>query len=469
MTTLRMQGTVTTIALAAALAVACTVGPDYKRPPVILPDQYRDVSAQVTDGRGTPSVADRKWWELFQDEQLQVLITTALQQNFDVRVAATRILQAEAQLGIVRADQFPTVNGVASATRDRVAESLRFPATEISTLQVSVGTAWEIDFWGKFRRATEAARATLLATEWGRRAIVTSLVSQVATAYFDLRELDLELDIAKRTMGSREESLRLTQVRERGGATSLLDVRQAEQLVFSARAAIVALERQIEQQENLLSTLIGSNPAAVPRGRPLIDQPSAIDVPAGLPSALLDRRPDIQQAEQQLIAANADIGVAKAAFFPQISLTGAAGFQSAALASLFTGPGGAWSAGAALVQPIFTGGRTRSNLELAKARHDEAVLAYQQTIQQSLRDVSDALVAHRKSREFREQQEFLTRSAEDARRLSDLRYQGGTTSYLEVLDSDTRLFVAELGLAQARLNELLSVVQTYRALGGGWQ
>jgi len=448
-------------------ASACTVGPSYKRPVVNIPDQYRGASESST--ATSTSLADHKWWELFQDQELQALIRTALAQNYDLQIAAARILQAQAQLGIVRADQFPTVAAGAAAARERVARSLNFPAASFGTLEVNVFTAWEIDFWGKFRRATQAARALFIASEWGRRAIVTTLISQVAGAYFDLRELDMELEISKRTLASREESLRLTQVREQGGATSLLDVRQAEQLVFDAKAAIADLERQIEQQENLLSTLIGDNPAPVARGQSLIDQPRALDVPAGLPSALLERRPDIQQAEQELVAANADIGVAKAAYFPQISLTGSGGFQSVALASLFTGPAAFFAVGAAVAQPLFTAGKLKSTVALTAARSDEAVLRYRYTIQQSLREVSDSLVAYRKAREFREQQELLTRSAQDAQRLADVRYRGGATSYLEVLDSGTRLFAAELGLAQARLNELLTVVQTYRAVGGGWE
>jgi outer membrane protein, multidrug efflux system len=458
------------VSLASVLvtAAACTVGPAYKRPAVTLPDRYRGASESST-ASAAASLADQKWWEVFQDEQLQTLIRTALERNYDVQIAAARILQARAQLGIVRADQFPTVTADAFATRLRVARTLNFPAAEFTMLQVDVAAAWEIDFWGKFRRATEAARASLVANEWGRRAIVTTLISQVAGSYFDLRELDLELEIARRTLASREESLRLTQVRERAGATSLLDVRQAEQLVFEARSAIVDLERAIAQQENLMSTLIGANPADVPRGQHLVDQPRPVDLPTGLPSALLARRPDIQQAEQELVAANANIGVARAAYFPQISLTGAGGFESAALASLFSGPAALFAAGAALTQPIFTAGKLKSNVALATARRDEAVLQYRQTILQSLREVSDSLVAFRKAREFREQQQLLASSAQDAQRLANFRYQGGATSYLEVLDSDTRLFQAELSLAQARLNELLSVVQTYRALGGGWE
>ena len=461
-----MKSILALLVVSGALATgACTVGPNYKRPLVEVPEAFR---GGATSSSGE-SFGEHKWWDVFDDAVLQDLVATAVRQNFDVRIAAARVLQAQAQFGIVRADQQPTVEVGAGAARERLAESFGLPALQTSAFDVHVTAAWELDFWGKFRRASESARAEFLASEWGRRAVVTSLVSQVAAAYFQLRALDLDLDIARRTLVSRRESLRLTEVRAQGGVTSLLDVRQAEQLVFGGTSEIANLERQTEQQENFISTLLGNNPGSVPRGRPLVEQPHAPDVPAGLPSALLERRPDIVQAEQRLVAANADIGVARADYFPRISLTGSGGWQSAALAAVFTGGAGFWSVGAALAQPVFTAGRTRSRVELATARREEATLVYQQTIQQSLRDVSDALVAYRKGREFREQQELLARSAVDARRLADLRYQGGATSYLEVLDSDSRLFSAELGLADAQLNELLALVQIYKSLGGGWE
>lgn len=460
-------------AFALALAAsACTVGPNYKRPVAQLPEAYRAAAPTGVLAADQPSLGDQKWWEVFQDEQLQELIRTALRQNFDVRIAAARVAEARAQLGITRADQFPQVDGSALADRERVSASpvpLPSQAFERNVFQVGVSTSWEVDFWGKFRRATEAARATLAATEWGRRAVVTSLVAQVAEAYFALRAIDLNLDISRQTLASRQESLRLTQVRAAGGVASELDVRQAEQLVFGASAVIVDLERQAEQQENLISILQGSNPGAVPRGRTLTDQPLIPQVPTGLPSALLERRPDIVEAEQTLVAANANIGVLRANFFPEVSLTGSGGFQSAALSSLLTGPAAFFTVGATLLQPVFTAGRTRSQVELAEARRDEVLLAYQQTILESLRDVSDALIAYRRNREFRDQQQLLTRSAGDALRLTTVRYQGGASSYLEVLDADTRLFAAQLVLAQAQLNELLAIVQIYRALGGGWE
>jgi multidrug efflux system outer membrane protein len=361
------------------------------------------------------------------------------------------------------------VGGGAGIADQRTAQSRFFPAFEASSGQVNVSAAWELDFWGRFRRATEAARANLLSTEAARQEVILTLVANISAAYFQLRALDLELEISKRTLTSRQESLRLTTILADHGSTSLLDVRQAEQLVFTAAAEIPSLEQQIEQQENLISILLGNNPDTVARGKPLTDQPRPPVVPTGLPSSLLERRPDIRQAEQQLIAANAQIGVARAAYFPQISLSGTAGFQSSALTNLFSGPAGTWDFGASLAQPIFTAGRLRSNVRFAQAQQQATLLFYQQTIQGAFRGVSDALIAYRKSREFRAQEELLFQSAQDAARLSHMRYTGGVTGYLEVLTNETNAFSAELGLVQAQLNELLSLVQLYQALGGGWQ
>jgi len=457
------------LSLIALLLSGCAVGPNYKRPSVNVPGTYREAIPQEATRPAAESIGDQKWWEVFQDPQLQDLTRTALQQNYDVRIAATRILQAQAQVGITRADQLPTISGGVEAVNQRSARSKFFPAFETSSNQVDLSLAWELDFWGKYRRANESARANLLATQWARQAVISTLVSDVAAAYFQLRELDLELEISRRTLASRRDSLQLTQTLASGGATSMLDVRQAEQLVFTAAETIPDLERRIEQQENFLSTLLGNNPGPITRGTKLTEQPHAPEIPAGLPSSLLERRPDIRQAEAQLIAANAQIGVAKAAYFPQINLTASGGYQSSALTSLFTGPAGLWSFGGSLVQPIFTGGRIRSNVKFTEAREQEAALIYQQTIQQAFRGVSDALVEYRKDREFREEQEQLTLSAQDAARLSETRYRGGATSYLEVLTNETNYFDAELGLAQAQLNELLGLVRIYRNLGGGWQ
>lgn len=449
------------------LLSGCTLGPKYKRPAAQAPDTFRGVAPNA---RPTPqSLGEEKWWTVFQDPQLQALIREALSQNYDVRRAAARILQAQAALGIVRADRFPTIVAGASASNERFAKTRVTPAFETSPMQVNLGLAWELDFWGKFRRATEAARAELLASEWGQRAVISSLVSNVATAYFELLELDSEMDIARSALDSRKESLRLVEIREKGGTTSMMDVRQSEQLVYTASAAIPDLERRIEQQENLISILLGRSPGPVTRGLPLVANVVPAEVPSGLPSSLLERRPDIQSAEQTLMAANARIGVAKAAYFPQITLTGLAGYQSTALTNLFTGPAGLWSFGGQLVQPLFTAGKIRSGVRLTEAQKQEAVLIYQQSIQQAFREVSDSLVAFRKNREFREQQALLTNAAGDATHLADSRYRGGVTSYLEVLDSDSRYFDAQLGLSQAQLNERLALVQLYNALGGGWQ
>jgi outer membrane protein, multidrug efflux system len=456
------------VPIAFILVAGCKLGPNYKRPKIDTPTVYR-AADQSGATQNAASLGDEKWWTVYQDPELQQLIRTALAENYDVKIAATRVLQAQAVLGITRADQFPTLDAGASGLNQRIPSTVAGRETNTSAMAVNLSLFWELDFWGKFRRATEAARANLLATEWGQRAVMTSLVSNVSTSYFQLRELDLELEISKQTLSTREESLRLVKVRAQGGVTSMIDVRQSEQLVYGAAANIPDLERRIEQQENFISVLIGKNPGPIARGKPLIENAIPATVPAGLPSALLERRPDIQSAEQLLVAANARIGVAKAAYFPQIALTGVGGFQSSALTSLFSGPAGFWNAGAQLAQPIFTGGRIRSGVRLSKAQQQEAELSYKQTIQQAFRDISDSLIAYIKNQEFRQQQELLTKAAEDATRLSDVRYRGGAASYLEVLDSDTRYFSARLSLAQADLNERLALVQVYNALGGGWE
>jgi multidrug efflux system outer membrane protein len=457
------------VVFSAASAAACLVGPNYKRPETPAMSSFRGEAADGSTTGSVVSLGEAKWWDVFQDQTLQGLIRTALDHNDDVRRAAAKVLEAQAQLGLSRADQFPQVTAGVDVLGERPSVALGFPAKNLGAIEPVVSASWEADFWGKYHRANEAARATLLGAEWARRAVLTSLVSQVADAYFGLRALDLELDISRRTLDSRRESLRLTQLREQGGATSLVDVRQAEQLVFQATGEIATLEREIEQQENFISVLVGGNPAPVARGLALTDQPHAPEVPAGLPSTLLERRPDIQQAEEQLIAANAQIGVARAALFPDVSLTGSAGFESTALATLFSGTNFVWTATASLVQTIFDAGRNRSRVALAVADREELVVDYQHAVRQGFLEVSDALVGYRKLREFREQQALLLNSAQDARRLAEVRYQGGATSYLEVLDADTRLFDAQLGLVEAQLAELSGLVELYRALGGGWQ
>jgi multidrug efflux system outer membrane protein len=463
-----MTGKCSLLLVALMCLSGCKVGPNYKRPPIAAPDAYRGLAPDAAP-QSAASFGDEKWWTIFKDEQLQALVREAISQNYDVRIAASRVLQAQAALGITRADQFPQINANASAMNTRTARTKILRETETSPIQVNLSLVWQLDFWGQYRRATEAARANLLSTEWGQKAVIWGLVSNVVSAYFQLLELDSEMDISKKTLASRQESLRLVQIRQKGGTTSMMDVRQSEQLVYAAAETIPDLERRIEQQENFISILLGRNPAPVKRGATLIEQPLLPDVPAGLPSTLIERRPDIQSAEQQLVAANAQIGVAKAAYYPQIALTATGGFQSTALTSLFTGPAGLWAFGGQLSQPIFTAGKIRSNVRLTEAQEQELVLRYQQSIQTAFREVSDSLVAYRKNQEFRHQQELLTGAAQDATRLADTRYRGGVTSYLEVLDSDTRYFDAQISLAQGQLNERLALVQLYNALGGGWQ
>jgi outer membrane protein, multidrug efflux system len=450
-------------------AGGCTVGPNYKKPVASVPPTYHGLAPDESASAASGSEGDQKWWDVYQDEQLRTLIRTAIRQNYDVRVAGTRILAAQAQLGITRANQYPQVAGGAGVVEQRSARTPLLPAFVTGAGQLNLSAGWELDFWGKFRRATEAAGANLLASEWARQEVIVTLVASVSAAYFQLRALDLELEISRRTLASRQESLRLTHVLADGGSTSMLDVRQAEQLVFTAAAEIPTLEQQIAQEENLLSILIGQNPDTIVRGQKLTEQPRPPDVPPGLTSSLLERRPDIRAAEQELIAANAEIGVAQAAFFPQISLSGTGGFESDALTRLFGGPAGAWSFGASLTQPIFTAGRIRSSVRVAEAQQQTSLLLYQQTIQGAFRNVSDALIARRKSKEFLAQQELLFQSAQDAARLSHMRYTGGVTGYLEVLTNETNAFNAELELVQGQLNEFLASVQLYQALGGGWQ
>ncbi|HLH03818.1 MAG TPA: efflux transporter outer membrane subunit [Bryobacteraceae bacterium] len=467
-----MRRTICAGAFASLLLLAgCTVGPNYKRPVVNVPATYRATNdANATDNHATASLGDEKWWTVFQDEQLQQLIRTALKQNYDVRIAATRILQAEQQVTITRSNEFPNVSGGPSVSGVRQPGIPKvFSAYSYLADQIGLSANWTVDFWGRYRRATEAARANLRATEWGQRAIVSTLVANVATAYFGLREYDLELEIAERTLASRRQSLTLTQTLEQGGATSLVDVRQAEQLVEEAAESIPDLQRAIAQAENQLSILLGENPTEIARGRALTEQPLPETIPAGLPSRLLERRPDIQQAEQQLIAANAQIGVARAQLFPEISLTGTAGLQSIGLGDLFTWPSRSWNWTASLSQPIFNAGALRANVRLSQAQQQQALLTYEQTIQQAFREVSDSLIAYAKYRQFREHQERLTTAARGASDLSHTRYQGGVTSYLEVLTSETNYFAAELNLARARLNERLALVQVYNSLGGGWE
>src|ERR1700751_5210697 len=450
------------------LEAGCTMGPKYKRPGVNVPQEYRTPEPQLATQAS--SLGNEQWWQLYQDPVLTQLIHIAIAQNYDVQIAAARVLEAQAQVGITRSNQFPSASVGADIYSQQNAKVTKvFPAYQVNAGEVNLSVIWNLDFWGKYRRQTEAARAQLLATEWGRRAILSSLVANVATAYFQLRALDSELEISQRTLASRQQSLKLTHVLENHGSGSGLDVSQAEQLVYTASETIPDLERQIEQQENLLSILLGENPQSIPRGRSITEQPAPEAGPAGLPSELLERRPDIRQAEEDVVAANAQIGVAKTAFFPSISLTGTGGLESNALNRFLSQPSQTWYAAFSVSQPLFEGGRLRSELKLARAQWQESVLSYQQTVQNALEQVSNSLVASQKDREFREQQELLTRAAQRTNQLSEVLYENGGSSYLQVLTSETNYFSAELNLVEAQLNERLALVQLYQSLGGGWQ
>jgi len=457
-----------TAVLTAALISGCTVGPNYHKPVVQTPTAYRDLRETPQAQAQAASYADLPWWQVFQDPQLQELIRTALKQNYDLQLATERINAERAQLAITRSNQFPQLQG--SGTFNGGKEQ-NFQ-TKFNFLSLAADAAFQVDLFGRLRRATEAARAQLLATEEAQHTVTLTLVSDVASAYFALLQLDLQLQITRDTVKTQEGSVQLTSFRLNNGVATKLDVLQAQQVLDSANAQIPDLDRQIGQEEDAINILLGNYPAGVLRGGPLEKQALPPDVPAGLPSSLLERRPDIRQAEQILIAANAEIGVAKAEFFPQISLTGSGGGgfgRSSAFTSLLSSQTGIWSYGAQVSQPIFTGGALRGNLHLAESQHQQALLAYKQTIQRAFGDVSDTLIGYQKFHEVRIQQEQLVADLDESVRLSIMRYQGGTTTYLEVLDGQRSLFAAELTLAQARGNEYQSLVQLYRALGGGWQ
>jgi multidrug efflux system outer membrane protein len=456
-------------------SVSCTVGPNYQRPTVKTPPTFRTATSEPA--AEAASLADLKWWQVFKDEKLHELIKTSLVENYDLRDAVTRVDVARANLGITHSAQFPYVGASADVNTLRLSRNgqLPLPETFVPFQNRTFGEAtlnllsFEVDIWGRLRRATEAARANLLAAEENRKAVVTTLVSDVATSYLSLRELDYELEISKETLATRQESLRLIQTRQGGGVATLLDLRQGEQLVDTAAETIPQLQQRIEQTENQISLLLGRNPGTVVRGRRLTEQELPPEVPAGLPSALIERRPDIRAAEQNLIAANAEIGVARAAYFPEISLTGFLGGQSTQLSSLFVPANRAWSLVPKVSQPIFTAGRLRSNVNLARAQQQSVLIQYEKAIQSAFTEVSNALIAHQRARESRVQQERLVAALEDRKRLAYVRYRGGVDTLLNALDADRDLFQAQLALSQIRLNEVLAVVQLYKALGGGWQ
>ena len=467
-TSAKKLGAFVSAALVCALMTGCMVGPNYKKPTVQTPNAFRDLRDQPQAQSQAASYADLPWWQVFQDPQLQELIRTALKQNYDLQIATERINAARAQVAVTRSSLFPQVQGNANFLGGKESNF----QTKFNFLTLTADAAFQLDFFGKLRRATEAARAELLATEDARQTVILTLVSDVASDYFALLQLDLELQITHETVKTQEDSVKLTNLRVQHGVATKLDVLQAQQTLDTANAQIPDLERQIAQEENAISILLGNYPQAVPRGRPLVEQALPPGVPPGMPSSLLERRPDIRQAEHILVAANAEIGVAKAQFFPQIALTGSGGGafgRSSAFSSLMSTQLGIWSYGAQVSQPIFTGGALKGNLKLAESEHQQALIAYRQSIQQAFGDVSDALIGYQKLHEVRLRQEDTVADLQESVRLSNMRYSGGTTTFLEVLDGQRSLFSAELTLAQARGGEYQSLVQLYRSLGGGWQ
>jgi multidrug efflux system outer membrane protein len=456
------------VIFASSLLCGCMVGPNYHKPAVQTPAAFRDLRESPQAQAQTASFADLPWWQVFEDPQLQELIRTALKQNYDLQLATERIDAERGQLAITRSSLFPQVQGNGNFTGGKEQTF----QTKYNFLSLTADAAFQLDLFGRLRRATEAARAQVLATEEARNTVTLTLVSDVASDYFTLLQMDLELQITQNTVKTQEGSVKLTSFRLEHGVATKLDVLQAQQVLDTANAQIPDLERQIGQEEDAISILLGDYPKGVSRGRPLEEQSLPPDVPAGLPSTLLERRPDIREAEQILIAANADIGVAKAEFFPQISLTGSGGGgfgRSSAFSSLMGSEVGIWSYGAQVSQPIFTGGALRGNLRFAESQHEQALTAYKQAIQHAFGDVSDALIGYQKYHEVRVRQEQTVADLEESVRLSIMRYQGGTTTYLEVLDGQRSLFDAELVLAADRGNEYQSLVQLYKVLGGGWQ
>jgi outer membrane protein, multidrug efflux system len=450
------------VPIAALLLVlsGCKVGPNYQRPAVDVPGQHRGMAPDVS---GQP-FGEMKWEAVFPDEVLQGLIKEALANNYDMRIAAARILEAGASLGVTRANQLPALSGSFGVQNQRSAATPGSPTFDSAGLQLS----YVVDFWGQYRRATEAARANLVASEYARRLVQTTLIAGVANAYFQLRSLDSQLDFSKQSVVADQESLRINTINFKGGEYALTDVYQSQLLVQQAQLEVITVQQSIEQTENQLSVLLGKNPGPIARGLALVDEPHLSQVPAGLPSAILERRPDVRQAEQALAAANANVGVAKAAYFPQIPLTASFGAQSTALTSFLQGPATFWTLGGQILQPLYQGGRITSQYRLAWAQRDDAELTYKQTAQQAFADVSNSLIGYRQAQQYRIKLQEQTNTYEETSRLANLRFKGGATSFLEVLTTQQQYFTAELQTTQAWYTELQNYVQLYQALGGGW-
>jgi multidrug efflux system outer membrane protein len=462
---LKLLGAISFLAIA-----GCNVGPKYQRPSYTAPAAYRGADDAAVSSDAKTSFGDEQWAAVYREPELQELIRKALANNYDLRIAAQHVLEQQAQVKITRSQEFPTLTvggtGIGAALPSSLDSQIGSPLVDGS---INLSAAWTPDFWGLYRKQTEAARAQLLAQTWAQRTVRMTLVQQVATAYLQLRALDRQLEITKQTIKARQDSVDLTKTLESGGSAPLSDVRQAEQLLYTATSELPQLEEQIQQQENAIKLLLGENPGPIVRNDPNALTPPPQDLPTGLPSQLLERRPDIQQAEATLIQANAQIGVARAQFFPSLSISASGGVGGDSLSSIFDPAGKTIYGIGSLAQPLFEGGKLRGQLKLSEATKQEMVLSYQKTIAGAFRDVSNALVALNKQRAYREQQEKLVAAAQDATRLARMRYQGGSTGYLEVLTTDSNLFSAQLNLVGAQEGEALALVQLYDALGGGWQ
>src|ERR1700674_204990 len=457
----RLRNGALVLLLAAPLS-ACMVGPDYRRPEVDVPAAWRLGATEAGE------ISNIAWWDQFQDPVLSNLVRTALANNKDLEIAPANVDQAAAQYGIVRSAQFPQVSGSASAARERSSANTALPGGRtFSDYGVNLSASFELDVWGKLRRATESARASLLASEQGKGTIVLTVVTSGASGYIQLRALDRQLEIAQRTSQSLGEAARLQRVRFEEGAVPASDYQQAESQYREAVARVPELEREIAQQENFISVLLGQNPGLIPRGRD-IDALLFPAVPDGLPASLLERRPDIRQAEQNLIAANANIGVAKAAYFPDISLTALLGLESAQLSDLFKGPSRTWSFGAGVLQPIFNAGRIRSQVAQAEALQRQALHTYEKSIISAFQDVENALIDRTKFGQVREEQAKNVEALRSFRNLADLRYREGATIYLEVANAEQSLFIAQLAYVATQAQLFQSYANLYKAMGGGW-
>ena len=443
----------------------CKVGPNYKRPVVVTPDQYRGVAPDLSGQPAAQPFAEMQWEMVFQDEALRALIKEALTNNYDMQIAASRILQAQAVVGITRANQLPNVSGSGGVDYQRNAFALNGPT--VDSLGISLN--YIVDFWGKYRRATEGARAQLLATTYGRDVVQTTLISNIAIAYYALRQFDYQLDFSQRNVAADNDIVRINTVKYTGGDSAITDVYQANLLLQQAQAQVISAQQSIAQTENQISIILGRNPGPIARGFALVDQPHLATVPTGLPSALLERRPDVRQSEELLVAANANVGVAKAAYFPQISLTGQFGAQSTALTSFLQGPATVWSLGGEVLQPLYAGGAITSAYKLAWAQRNESELTYKQTVLNAFGDVANSLVGYNQARLFRMKIEEQTNTYQETARLANVRFSGGVTSFLEVLVTQQQFFTSELSLAAAWNTEMQNYVQLYQALGGGWQ